>query len=390
MLATGGVRDRLNLRQQLTLRNLVTNYIQGLESRFGLKFEATRYTAISGAVEAKFGWVAANYFAKQEAEDIVRRKDANQELHLDKRQVEQLIERPYQAGYVEMGGATAQIAFPVEARKVAEVENVAKSLNTVTMGIDSLGTLKEELQEWAKKKADSDEQLKEAEETEEAVDELKKTITRWADERAKAKLEATLEAKLKAKLEAMKKAKEAKEKLDSEALAKLEEVADGVSGGDMIKLKQVAKRWVDARALRGEKLEAQMEEQMEERLEAGLEAVMTGDVIDLKEVVKQWGDERAKAEAEKKAEMLKLGAELEAEVEAKLDKAAAEAELDEELDGVLKAGSEIDKSKLKEGLKQWVGLDVELDRVMKRWCGDMNELKGRSHGYGCGSMGGAE
>jgi len=76
----------------------VENYIEGTR---GIARTDYTYGPISGTDEAKYGWVAAN------------RSQA----------------RPYDAGYVEMGGATAQIAFPVDPADYATVTATVKKLN---------------------------------------------------------------------------------------------------------------------------------------------------------------------------------------------------------------------------------------------------------------------
>lgn len=87
----------------------MTKYIEGKRRIARTDYE---YEPISGTEEAKYGWVAAH----------------------------RSIGRPYDAGYVEMGGATAQIAIPLPknneavkttAKKIARRLNLGKKVKVV-------------------------------------------------------------------------------------------------------------------------------------------------------------------------------------------------------------------------------------------------------------------
>jgi hypothetical protein len=81
LLATGGVRDA-DQQHQRNLSRWVKSYIEGLDS-----FTTVVYAVISGTDEAKYGWIAANYSQENPLATAL--------------------------GYVEMGGASAQIAVPI-------------------------------------------------------------------------------------------------------------------------------------------------------------------------------------------------------------------------------------------------------------------------------------
>ena len=93
-------------------------YIEGTRGIARTDYE---YEPISGTEEAKYGWVAAH----------------------------RSIGRPYDAGYVEMGGATAQIAFPLPnnneavkttAKKIARRLNLAAGLSKkVKVEVEDVG-----------------------------------------------------------------------------------------------------------------------------------------------------------------------------------------------------------------------------------------------------------
>ncbi|KIM37063.1 hypothetical protein M413DRAFT_423899 [Hebeloma cylindrosporum] len=101
LYATGGVRDRLTPEERGALHTRVTNYI---ERTRGIPKSQYTYKPIPGTEEAKYGWAAAN------------RSQG----------------RPYSAGYVEMGGATAQIAFPVKAEDYEAAARVVENVNLPT------------------------------------------------------------------------------------------------------------------------------------------------------------------------------------------------------------------------------------------------------------------
>ena len=103
LYATGGVRDNLNEIQQNNLRANVEAYMEAQE----IAQADYEYEPISGADEAKYGWVAAH----------------------------RSLGRPYNAGYVEMGGATAQIAFPLpdDANVLTVAEGIATDLDLVNV-----------------------------------------------------------------------------------------------------------------------------------------------------------------------------------------------------------------------------------------------------------------
>jgi len=100
LLATAGVRDNLTPGEQKTLDELLRKYLDSAPVVQDLGFVDKKYTlkVIPGTDEAKYGWIAANYLKKADHD--------------------------FKAGYVEMGGASAQIAFPVP----PELEDVAKEV----------------------------------------------------------------------------------------------------------------------------------------------------------------------------------------------------------------------------------------------------------------------
>ncbi|KIM36982.1 hypothetical protein M413DRAFT_280032 [Hebeloma cylindrosporum] len=101
LFATGGVRDRLNHEEREALHRRLTKYI---EQTRGIASAAYTYRPIAGTEEARYGWVAANRSQS----------------------------RPYDAGYVEMGGATAQIAFPLKAEDYEAAARAVENVNLPT------------------------------------------------------------------------------------------------------------------------------------------------------------------------------------------------------------------------------------------------------------------
>jgi len=109
LYATGGVRDVLAPAQQPILAQNVMDYFQVTR---GIPNIAYNYQVITGTQEATFGWVAAN----------------------------RSLTRPFDAGYVEMGGATAQIAFPLRpANAVIAAQVVAQIGDPMVATVEAVG-----------------------------------------------------------------------------------------------------------------------------------------------------------------------------------------------------------------------------------------------------------
>ena len=94
------MRD-LDAVKREALKILLTHYI----GSWG--YDAVEYTVISGTDEAKYGWVAANHLQPGDP--------------------------PYNVGYVEMGGASAQIAFPLPMEFHETAVNVVQSFKQVAL-----------------------------------------------------------------------------------------------------------------------------------------------------------------------------------------------------------------------------------------------------------------
>ena len=108
--ATGGVRGMPSYKQE-ELHKRVRDYIEGT---LRIARTAYEYRPISGPEEAKYGWVAAH----------------------------RSLGRPYDAGYVEMGGATAQIVFPLpdDDKVNATATDIERQLSNVR--VDYMGDQK--------------------------------------------------------------------------------------------------------------------------------------------------------------------------------------------------------------------------------------------------------
>lgn len=99
-MSTGGVRNLLE-RSQKEHNLLESGIIEFLRT---VQFRKPRYETISGKKEALYGWIAANYVMK----------------HLPR---PGLGIRPGLVGYMEMGGATLQIAYQPAANELRRLED---------------------------------------------------------------------------------------------------------------------------------------------------------------------------------------------------------------------------------------------------------------------------